>query len=1143
MKGIASQIKTAQDKDGMLRRALERIIQLYTDKSHFVYELLQNAEDAEAKSIKFIQYEDRLEVLHDGKPFTSENLQRLCDIGRSDKADNLNQIGEFGVGFKSVFGICDTVKLYSAPDHFREKIKDVVPFSVEILDFTRPEDIPYEDVDSIYTTRFIFPYAVGESFSGFNSVKTLNEVLSQKLQNLGITTLLFMHNLELIEYKIETDTLSTEGQYLLEKKEINDHCSIVSAVGMSDSDKTSGETEEVISYLKFTRPIGSDSQRSVDIAFSVIEDDEGNYNCIKANDPYVSVYFPTETESKLDFIVQGPYRTTPNRSSIPAKDPDNIKLAVETATLLRDSIRELKKSGKFNMSFVKVLPLNEKSFKNFDLFKPLYSIVLSIFRNEVIIPRKDGGYVAAKCAKIARQERLATLLPDEMLTSLIGDGSKYYWLPTFLTETNREFEQVYRFLVGELKIGVIRPEDLRIYFNSNPTFLPNRSDEWLIQLYSLLENIGAAFSKSKNETNMLTAAIVKTSKGSFVAPYRKTDDKRYIPNVFLPSEKIASDDINIVDKKIYNNCKPFFCDILQLQKPNEYELFVKDFKRRYEKWYELDEEKHIEDLKTLLKYLRYDEFKTEIETLIKGSLVLRCNDGQMRNPSYVHMYQAITTDGINIEGYYRNIANNVFYVDTEYYSLSGISIEQLHLLGVRDSILTGETITQGVYDNGTGGRKPEWWTLGEFKWKLSVDKAREAIKYISDHSTAKDSILKSQVLLRILFNNEAMLVGDVHIGGSTQDLHDETCELVKILRGERTRGWDGKWLFTEAGELVSPKNISKHEISGAIYGKVKPDSDVYEILGFKKTEADEVENLKKTIPQKQLDAFFESELRQRFGITSIDLDEQFGSKATAQNHIENNEIYSFPVVRVKNWETLKKHAAEMLCFADPVAYDYAVRRVRISNRKREAKAYLHNMYRYDGVYKYACQMCHEACSSVEYAQMFNNPKVELDPMNLNMCPNCAEKYRKMRSNEALMEKFRRAILGINEEYVASGEQVIIPLGNEEIWFAQTHFAEIQELLKLEEDIKNEPKTQPKKDTPVNEEPEADKNVDEKAGLSVYSGYIGKIISRKKDGFLGEVIDVDDQYVYVNVVEGKNAGQNTKIQLKFILEKNDVYEIL
>jgi hypothetical protein len=112
--GIAEKIIENQDREGMLRRSLERIIQLYTDKSHFVYELLQNAEDAGAKNIKFIQYADRLEVFHDGRPFTQANLQSLCDIGKSDNRD-LKQIGEFGVGFfKSGFGICDTLSCITA---------------------------------------------------------------------------------------------------------------------------------------------------------------------------------------------------------------------------------------------------------------------------------------------------------------------------------------------------------------------------------------------------------------------------------------------------------------------------------------------------------------------------------------------------------------------------------------------------------------------------------------------------------------------------------------------------------------------------------------------------------------------------------------------------------------------------------------------------------------------------------------------------------------------------------------------------------------------------------------------------------------------------------------------------------------------
>jgi hypothetical protein len=194
--------------------------------------LLQNAEDAGAQNIKFIQHAECLEVLHDGIPFTIENLQGLCDIGKSDKVDNLNQIGEFGVGFKSVFGICDTVKLFSTPDNYKGEFEGTCsPFAVEIRDFTRPVDIPYSAVAHGYTTRFEFPFCVGFSFSGFKTVKLLNDALSSRLQNLGITTLLFMRNLESIEYEILTTGQAISGCYLLDKQEINDHCSLISAIG------------------------------------------------------------------------------------------------------------------------------------------------------------------------------------------------------------------------------------------------------------------------------------------------------------------------------------------------------------------------------------------------------------------------------------------------------------------------------------------------------------------------------------------------------------------------------------------------------------------------------------------------------------------------------------------------------------------------------------------------------------------------------------------------------------------------------------------------------------------------------------------------------------------------------------------------
>ena len=1139
MSNIADRVRTAQDKDGMLRRALERIIQLYTDKSHFVYELLQNAEDAQAKSIRFIQYPDRLEVMHDGKPFTSANLQGLCDIGKSDKVDNLNQIGEFGVGFKSVFGICDTVRLYSDPTHYDgESIDDAVPFAVEIQDFTRPEDIAEEPLPRTYTTRFVFPFAVGHTYSGFKTKAALVDTLARKLQNLGITTLLFMKHLELIEYVIETGEEPITGEYLLEKVSINDHCSRVSALGISEKEKADPDSAEMISYLKFSRKLDKYPLRTVDIAFPVTETD-GTYQCIKAPSPYVSVYFPTETESKLDFIVQGPYRTTPNRSSIPADDTDNIYLAKETAALLRASILELKAAGKLNMSFVKALPIVEDRFDTFGLFLPLYETVKELFRTNAVIPTKSGKYVHPKYARITRQERLATVFSDESLTQLINDGGSYCWLPTFLTETNREYKHVLDYMTGVLNISVIRPEDLRTYFAANPKFLPAQTIDWLVDLYSIFENIPGAFSKSRFETNMTTANIVKTSSGSFVAPFRR-EGKTYIPNVFLPSPKIHTTDINFVDTVLYDRCRHFFDDILGLRKPDEYEFFIKDIRKRYEQGYVYDDEQHIEDVKALLKYAKREEYEDEVNSIIHGILALRCSDGKMRNCYSCRIFLPISTEGINIENYYRNISQNVFFVDVDYYSNHGVETQKLLDLGVRNSMVIGDTTVSGTYDNGSSGRNPEWWTTGDFRWKFSIDALKDVLKYISAHPTAKDSILKSQTIMKVLVINETRLCGYLHIGGSTiPNKEDEPCEMIHILRGERIWGWDGKWLFTEGGELVAPKSISKHDISTAIYGRIKPDSIIFKLIGFKKTEADEVDELKKTVPQEKLEAFFESELRQRYGISTADLNERYGASSQYETSYEDTAL-PFPMLHVRSWDALRKHAAEMLIYADPVRYEEKIRSIRVSNHAREAKAYLSNMYRHEGNnrFKFACQLCHETCSSFEATEIFLKPETELDPVNLCLCPNCAAAYRKLRSNTVIAESIRRSFLTAKDSDIESGDYVAISIDDDdELWFTQTHFAEIRELIRLAEEVKESKKTVA---APVTVEDEG-----EKSGLSVYSGYIGKTI-RRRDGFVGKVTNVsikdDNAYVEVHVTGGKDAGKDTKIQLSFILKNKGVYSI-
>lgn len=1163
---IADQILERQDKDGMLRRALERIIQLYTDKSHFVYELLQNAEDAKASKIKFEQYADRLVVLHDGIPFSMDNLQGLCDIGKSDKIDDLNQIGEFGVGFKSVFGICETVYLYSHPCK-EDMSKGYPKFAVKIKDFTHPVDIEDQEVNAGYTTKFIFPYSVGFTFSGFKTVEKLNEVLSKRLQNLGVTTLLFMKHLRSIDYKIELPNLKTSGTYQLKRVPINGHCSLVSATGKIGPKKENDE----ITYLVFSRPvIGIQAGRTIDIAFTVSVEKSGEYSFKASKSPYISVYFPTETESKLKFIVQGPYRTTPNRSSVPSDDKDNIDLAEQTAALLRDSVIELRDSGKLNYSFLNILPIDNDVFYNAPLFECMFFETEAMMTEEKLLLCKDGSYASANAVKIARGSDFAEVLSEGLLTELMNDGTEYHWLPTFLTETNKTYKTLYEFLTDELNIEVIRPENLRNAFNSNRTFLLNRNDEWLVKLYNMYDSVAAAFSKQRGGSNMLTAEFIKTSKGTFVAPYRKSDgndqnvfyrlgyeNATYLPNIFLPSSNTDGiDDIAFVDEGILEKCRHFFTEILNLQKPNEYEFFLRDFKKRYESGKAISDDQHITDLKRLLHYRGNSDYRDEVNSLVQKYLKIRCiKDGKKVyvNPSKEKVFFSVNSDGMSIEQYYSHIISYP-YVDVDFYVIEGVTMDMLQPLGILKEVAIGLNRTNGEYYTGNPGRQPEWTTYQSFRWKLNLDKLDAVLEYISSHPRATDSMAKSSFIFRFLQTHEEMLTGNVYIGGSHPNIPNTYSDIVTKLRQDGPKhqyygmNWNGKWLFTESGELVSQKEISRRDLHPQLYGDIRPDSKLYEILGFAKSKEDLVEEAEKDydrLDDEKKGQFFEIELRRRFGISVADLEENFGSGATTGTVVSTyttRETFEFPSARVKNWDSLRKHAAEVLVFASPVKYEYKVRKIRVSRPDSEIDAYLRGMYRIEGSYKYACQMCHAPVATFEKCQLSTGMEKELDAMYLCMCPNCASEYRRMRSDEYELQEFLDEITSLEEQDINSHDPVKIDFGNESIWFTQTHIAEIRELMALrnaaDEYVEPDAKLFTSESAKAKEsESENDPEVEVVVlGTDVYKDYIEKRVRHKAEGY-GIVRTCDGKYLGIEFEQGPKAGKVTHYSLEACLSKD------
>ena len=107
----------------MIKQLVATTIKEY--RGRFLHELIQNGYDAHPDgssdgkiAVHFDETEGQhgvLYVANGGRPLTESNFLRMASLGDSDKPIGVG-IGNKGVGFKSVFQICDVPEVYSASD-------------------------------------------------------------------------------------------------------------------------------------------------------------------------------------------------------------------------------------------------------------------------------------------------------------------------------------------------------------------------------------------------------------------------------------------------------------------------------------------------------------------------------------------------------------------------------------------------------------------------------------------------------------------------------------------------------------------------------------------------------------------------------------------------------------------------------------------------------------------------------------------------------------------------------------------------------------------------------------------------------------------------------------------------------------------
>ncbi len=173
----------------------------YADRTHFIFELLQNAEDALARrsewkgsrGVSFFLSPTEVRIHHWGRPFDGNDVRGICGIAETTKG--LTSIGRFGIGFKSVYAFTDRPEVHSGDEDFA--IESFV-WPIACRPIGRQSD----------ETTFVIPLRADDG--------NAHAEVADGLQRLGPRTLLFLHQIEEVAWSVEG---GSSGLYLRGKPE------------------------------------------------------------------------------------------------------------------------------------------------------------------------------------------------------------------------------------------------------------------------------------------------------------------------------------------------------------------------------------------------------------------------------------------------------------------------------------------------------------------------------------------------------------------------------------------------------------------------------------------------------------------------------------------------------------------------------------------------------------------------------------------------------------------------------------------------------------------------------------------------------------------------------------------------------------
>ncbi len=552
---------------------------LYSKKSHFILELIQNADDNEyAKgSVPHLTLNvssERLVLLNNEIGFSERNVRALCSVGDSSKAKKTGYIGEKGIGFKSVFTVSNAPEIHSNGFHFRFNRTD----ETNLLGYVVPEwcDSPTEVPPDC--TAIVLPAAQDYMFS------------KEALEGLDATLLLFLSKLR------EIDLLHGTERTTLRRHDRSGWSVLTTEVARPGAEPIVKESRFVRVASDVLMEATPDEKRPgivtspVLLAFPI--------DAAGAADPQptsqVFAFLPVR-QVGFRFSIQADFILSSSREDILTDRPWNIHLRDSIAVTFTSAVPLFQASDALAYSYLNYLPGEGEISDPF--FCGVSEAIVSELADVACLPSAGGDWKCPRDLRIA-ERRFRDLFPSAVAMELFG----YDYVDPRVQGGND--------LLRRLGAKHISFADIYAIFKQHGGWLKEQAPEWKARFYAMLADLDL----QKLVPGLLTLPCIPANTGEMVVPsqghvfYPLSRRKRF----GFEHELVIVDGDLLEEAQRYSERIPALFAALQVKSDDPYDLVTSHILPRHagESW-------KTSEKKALLGHLRY--IKDKLREYLDGS--------------------------------------------------------------------------------------------------------------------------------------------------------------------------------------------------------------------------------------------------------------------------------------------------------------------------------------------------------------------------------------------------------------------------------------------------------------------------------------------------------------------------------------------